>query len=248
MPEITSSYKSAFLSAGVALVATLAALVICRTSFISWLGYTLVFLPDKQQDPLPLMNLGVASADNHVEDSPLRRNYAGASARTRAAPSLTSAAHRPARTHSLVSDAHRSPSPSFHTTCPGRHSGVIAAQAQRLWNMNSKLTERLIHSSSKLNSLQADKTRARLSSGLKLLDTMLSPQEIIVFQRDLKGELVTAARLRTQSNVSLDSSRNSTWRESIALCEQALKTHCMNHAESCGAETSRRQCGVAAPS
>ncbi|HET6669015.1 MAG TPA: hypothetical protein VFH15_02180, partial [Pyrinomonadaceae bacterium] len=90
---------------------------------------------------------------------------------------------------------------------------LIALQASQLRSLNTKLTERLIHSSSSLNSLQADQTRGRLNSSLKLLETMLSPQEVIVFQSDGDGKLVARARLRSPGAVSLDSSRISTWRD-----------------------------------
>jgi signal transduction histidine kinase len=104
---------------------------------------------------------------------------------------------------------------------------VMGVQALKLWGLNVKLTERLINSSSNLDSLQTNETSARLNSSLKMLDTMLSPQEIVVFQRDLDGKLITAARLRAGNAVSLDSSRISTWRDGIALCEQSLETHTM---------------------
>ena len=225
MPEITFSYKRVFLSAAVALIASLAALVICRTTLISWLGYTFVFLPDEQQDPLPLMNLGMAAlliTSSSFAATMLVHRLGG----RRSFPYIGSSIVLLGLVHWLLMRT-LSIDILFTPLALAVTLSVIATQAQRLWTMNSKLTERLIHSSSKLNSLQEDKTRTRLSSGLKLLDTMLSPQEIIVFQRDLKGALVTAARLRVQNNSSLDSSRNSTWRESIALCEQALKTRGM---------------------
>ena len=78
---------------------------------------------------------------------------------------------------------------------------VIGVQAFQLWSLNRKLTDRLICSSSNLNSLRSDETSGRLNSCLKMLDTMLSPQEIIVFQRDRDGNLVTAARLRAMAGV-----------------------------------------------
>lgn len=100
----------------------------------------------------------------------------------------------------------------------------IAVQTQRLWRKNSELTEKLIASSSKLSPLSADEARSRLESGLKLLDTVLSLKEAVLYQCDTNGNLVSAARLRSSSGSSLDTSRNSAWRAGINLCERAIRT------------------------
>lgn len=52
---------------------------------------------------------------------------------------------------------------------------------------------------------------------------MLSVKEAVLFQYESKGNLVSAARLRTSTSTSLETSRNSTWREGINLCERAIK-------------------------
>ena len=100
----------------------------------------------------------------------------------------------------------------------------VAAQTQRLWRRNSELTEKLIASSSKLSPLSVDEARSRLERGLKLLDTVLSLKEAVLFQRDTNGNLVAAARLRASGGSSLDTSRNSAWRAGINLCERAIRT------------------------
>jgi len=223
--EKSSSYKRAFVSAVLAILATIAALVVCRTSFISWLVHTFVFPPEAQQTPLPLEKLVVAALGICLSSfaAGLLVHRLGA---RRSFPYLGGAIILLAVVHWIVA-RNFSSDILFTPLALAVTFSVLAAQAQRLWSMNSTLTERLIHSSSKLNSLQADKTEARLHSGLKLLDTMLAPEEIILFQRAIDGSLVAAARLRALGKGSLDSTRNSTWRESIVLCEQSLKTRSM---------------------
>ncbi|CAN5747122.1 hypothetical protein BH20ACI3_BH20ACI3_17470 [soil metagenome] len=100
---------------------------------------------------------------------------------------------------------------------------TAALQTQRLWSKNIRLTEKLIESSTKLSSLGVDEARSRLESGLKLLDTVLSLKEAILFQCESDGNLVSAARLRASTSTSLETSRNSAWREGINLCERAIK-------------------------
>jgi signal transduction histidine kinase len=99
---------------------------------------------------------------------------------------------------------------------------MISVQLVRLSRLNSSLASQLVHSSGKMNSLKADQASARLNCSLKLLDTMLSPEEVVVFQLDSSGALVTVARLRALPTNSLDSSRISSWREGISLCERAI--------------------------
>jgi signal transduction histidine kinase len=144
----TSSYKSAFLSVGLALLASLAAFAMVRAGIPTWLPYALV-----------------------------------------AALLATAALH-----------------------------------TRRLWSRNQRLTEKLIESSTKLSSFSVEEARSRLESGLKLLDTVLSLKEAILFQRESNGNLVSAARLRASTSTSLKTGRNSTWREGIKLCERAIKT------------------------
>ncbi len=100
---------------------------------------------------------------------------------------------------------------------------VLMTQTHRLWSRDLKLTQKLFESSSKPNPLRDSKASSSLLSGLKLLDTVLSPSEAIVFRRDTNGNLVSAARLRPPTG-ALDNSRNSSWREGIRLCENAIKT------------------------
>ncbi|HET6645970.1 MAG TPA: ATP-binding protein [Pyrinomonadaceae bacterium] len=101
---------------------------------------------------------------------------------------------------------------------------TAGVQAYRLWSKNARLTRKLIESSTKLNSFTVAEARSRLESGLKLLDTVLTLQEAVLFQRQRDGNLVSAARLRASTTNSLETSRNSTWRQGITLCERAIKS------------------------
>ena len=100
---------------------------------------------------------------------------------------------------------------------------AAAIHTHRLWSNNLKLTEKLIESSTKLSSFSVEEARSRLESGLKLLDTVLSLKEAILFQRESNGNLVSAARLRSSTGIPIETSRNSTWREGINLCERAIR-------------------------
>jgi signal transduction histidine kinase len=101
--------------------------------------------------------------------------------------------------------------------------GATVVQVQRLWSRNLRLTEKLIESSTKLSSFTVEEARSRLESGLKLLDTVLSVKEAVLFQRGSNGNLVSAARLRAEATSSRETGRNSTWREGIHLCDRAIK-------------------------
>jgi signal transduction histidine kinase len=216
------TYKSTLRSVALALLAAIISLIICRTVFMSWLVNTFVLPPAGQIAPLPWPRLGAAMAILGTGAFCAIWGLHRFGTR-RAFPYIGVAIIVLALAHWL-SARFFSFDILFIPMALAIAVAMLGVQALRIWKLNAQLTERLIHSSSKLNSLHADQTSARLNSSLKLLDTMLSPQEIIVFRRDLSGELVTAARLRATSNSSLDSSRISTWREGISLAEQSLKS------------------------
>ncbi len=98
-----------------------------------------------------------------------------------------------------------------------------AVQFKRLRLQNDELTEKMIASSCRMGS-KSDEADHRLMSGLKLLDTVLSPTEALVFRRDVDGRLISSARLRAPMGTMPDTARNSVWRESVKLCERAIRT------------------------
>jgi len=99
---------------------------------------------------------------------------------------------------------------------------AVTIQIKRLRERDIELTAKLIASSWKFESSQADEAEQSLLSGLRLLDTVLSPSEALVFRRDSDGQLLPSARLRASSNSPLDTSRNSAWRDGVSLCERAM--------------------------
>lgn len=98
-----------------------------------------------------------------------------------------------------------------------------ASQVKRVRDREIELTRKLRAASANFESTQTGGSEDCLMRGLQLLDTVLSPSEAVVFQRDRRGQLNSAARLRATQNNALDTSRNSTWREGINLCERAIK-------------------------
>lgn len=223
MPENIFTSKGTFRAVALALLAATISLIICRTVFMSWLMNLLVISDPTQVAPMQWATLGVTLAilSTAAFCAIWVVNHLGAQ---RALPYVCAAIIVLVLAHWL-SGRFLSFEILLIPMALAIGLAMLGVQALRLWNLNSQLTERLIHYSSKLNSLQVDQTNARLNSSLKLLDTMLSPQEIIVFKRDHRGELVTTARLRATANSSLDSSRISTWREGISLAERSLKSH-----------------------
>jgi signal transduction histidine kinase len=98
---------------------------------------------------------------------------------------------------------------------------VAAVQLKRLRRQANELSEKLIESSCKMGS-RSNEGDHRLLSGLKLLDTVLSPTEAVVFRRDADGRLTSSARLRAASGIMPEPERNSVWREGVKLCERAM--------------------------
>lgn len=101
----------------------------------------------------------------------------------------------------------------------GGFLSVLLVQLNRLWQMDRRLTNRIL---SWLANIGARNVSAstRLNSGLKLLQTVLPLREAIVFQCD-DSFLRTTARLKGP-NGDQTSNRNSVWREGIDLCKRAI--------------------------
>ena len=100
---------------------------------------------------------------------------------------------------------------------------ILVIHLKKLWAIDSELTERLVNLASAGHLLEAKSAESRIESGLKLLETVLPLSEAIVFHFDKDGNLTPVGRARS-SNGNEDSlvSRQSAWRESVQLCEQAL--------------------------
>lgn len=125
---------------------------------------------------------------------------------------------------------------------------LVAAHARRLWKIDALLTRNVERVASRPSVLEGRGARARLSSGLRLLDTVLPLEEAVVFRFDESGALTQAARLRSQSqgaaaNASDSGERHSAWRVAVGLCERAVLSRELIVEESAGGARSN----VAAP-
>lgn len=125
---------------------------------------------------------------------------------------------------------------------------LAAVQARRLWKIDALLTERVGRVASRPSVLEGRGASARMSCGLKLLDTVLALDEAVVFRFDEQGALAQAARLRSQAqgasaNAAVSGERHSAWREGVGLCERAVASRELTVEETSGGARS----SVAAP-
>ena len=107
----------------------------------------------------------------------------------------------------------------------GAMGAVTLVQLHRLWEIDTVLTNHVDETATRTDALEESVAETRLTSGLKLLQTILPMEEAIVFQPNEDGALVPCARLRASSSGSLQAGRNTVWRRLINLCDQAVKTH-----------------------
>lgn len=104
----------------------------------------------------------------------------------------------------------------------GAISAVFLVQLFRLWLIDRILTEHVNHTSIRTETVEASLAQSRLTSGLKLLQTILPLEEAVVFEPDELGALVPCARLRASTSGALEPGRNTVWRQLIHLCDQAV--------------------------
>jgi len=97
---------------------------------------------------------------------------------------------------------------------------LLLVQLNRLWSLDRQLTRTLFHSSTSSTDTEAN---SRLTSGLKLLNTVLPLSEAVVFRCDDSNFLEAVARFKGAAPNPQDPRRNSVWREGIQLCQQAAK-------------------------
>jgi signal transduction histidine kinase len=98
----------------------------------------------------------------------------------------------------------------------------LIVQLRRIWTIDLMLTRSMRRTASQVSRIEGGTARARLMSGLKLLETVLPLDEAVIFHPDENGQLAPAARLRPSNNGGLD--RNSAWREGVKLCEHAVES------------------------
>jgi signal transduction histidine kinase len=105
----------------------------------------------------------------------------------------------------------------------GAIGAVFLVQLHRLWLIDRVLTEHVNATSVRTDTVEASLAHSRLTSGLKLLQTILPLEEAVVFERNDLCGLVPCARLRANSG-ALEPGRNTVWRQLIKLCDRAVET------------------------
>ncbi len=105
----------------------------------------------------------------------------------------------------------------------GATGAVFLVQIHRLWLIDALLTGRLNDTSARTDTAES-LAQSRLTSSLRLLQTILPLEEAVVFELDDLGTLVPCARLRTNPSGALESGRNAVWRRLIELCDHAVET------------------------
>ncbi|MDQ3040748.1 MAG: ATP-binding protein, partial [Acidobacteriota bacterium] len=92
-----------------------------------------------------------------------------------------------------------------------------------LWLIDSSLTEKLVLLASTGHLLEGQSADLRIESGLRLLESVLPLSEAIVFKYTAEGEFNPVGRARHDKNSDSAIERQSSWRENIGLCEEALR-------------------------
>jgi signal transduction histidine kinase len=204
------------------LLGAVSTLVLWHSSSLAWLRYSFLVNPENRESTLALPALTPAALliiSTSIAAALLVERFGA----RRAFPYL-GAGFIAIAFISFITSAFFSLDLLFVPLMLAAGAAGLAAQSQRLWSIDRELTRRLSEAPVKSNSLQTDEASRRLVSGLRLLDTVLSLKEAIVFQGGKNGKLVSSARLRSSSTAPVDPSRNSTWRTGMSLCERALKT------------------------
>jgi signal transduction histidine kinase len=107
----------------------------------------------------------------------------------------------------------------------GSTAAVLLVQLYRLWQIDTLLTRRVNETVSRTDAQDVSIAENRLTSGLKLLQTILPLEEAFVFQPNEDGALVPCARLRAQASGAVQPGRNSVWRRLVKLCDTAATKH-----------------------
>lgn len=112
----------------------------------------------------------------------------------------------------------------FAPMAVGAIGAVFVVQLFRLWLIDRILTAHVNDTSVKSDTVGAGMAQSRLTSGLRLLQTILPLEEAVVFEPDDLGALVPCARLRTNTSGALEPGRNTVWRRLIEVCDRAVKS------------------------
>jgi len=101
---------------------------------------------------------------------------------------------------------------------------IVFVQVGSLWRSDRKLTQSLLKSQHGSELVKTDEAKSRLTSGLKLLTSVLPISQAVVFRCDDTNEFQTVARTMSNTGPLNESNRNSVWREGVKLCERAVAT------------------------
>jgi two-component system phosphate regulon sensor histidine kinase PhoR len=220
-PLKTFSWKSLFVSIGLAFMAGAATCAIWRAGLIDSLQAAFVVNVGRGEAPLqsPQTWLGLllivaisSSAGFFVSRAGARRSFL-----VLGLGFLATAAG------SLIASRFLKIDILFAPMAVGATGAVLLVQLHRLWLIDTLLTERLNETSARTDTAES-LAQSRLNSGLKLLQTILPLEEAVVFEVGDLGALIPCARLRSNSSGALEPGRNAVWRRLIELCDQAVET------------------------
>ena len=100
---------------------------------------------------------------------------------------------------------------------------LIAIQLKKYWEVDSKLTEKMVSLASSGYLMEGKDANTRVESGLQLLKTVIPLSEVIVFEYKSNGDLNPVGRSRNSSIHESLSTRQLSWRQNVAQCEKALE-------------------------
>ncbi|HKP37159.1 MAG TPA: ATP-binding protein [Pyrinomonadaceae bacterium] len=219
----TFSWKSLFVSLGLALLAGVAACLVWRAGLIDSLQSAFVVNVARGESPLqtPQIWIGLLLI---VSISTCSGFFVGRVGARRSFLYL-GVGFISLCSSSLLISRYLKIDILFAPMALGSIAAVFLVQLHRLWLIDTLLTSRVDETMSRTDALDLSLAANRLTSGLKLLQTILPLDEAVVFQPNESGELVPCARLRASSSGSLEPGRNTVWRKLIKLCDQAVKAN-----------------------
>jgi signal transduction histidine kinase len=220
-PLKTFSWKSLFVSIGLAFMAGAVTCGVWRAGLIDSLQAAFVVNVGRGEAPLQspqtwlglLLIVGIScSAGFFVGRAGARRSFL-----------LLGLGFLATAAASLIASRFLKIDILFAPMAVGATGAVFLVQLHRLWLLDTLLTEHLNHTSARTDTGEGH-AQSRLNSGLKLLQTILPLEEAVVFEVSDLGALVPCARLRSNSNGAPEPGRNAVWRRLIELCDQAVAT------------------------
>jgi len=219
----TFSWKSLFFSLGLAFLAGTATCAIWRAGLIDSLQSAFVVnvnpgeVPLQSPQPWLALLLIVAistSAGFFVSRAGARRSFL-----------ILGMGFLATAASSLITSRYLKIDILFAPMALGAICAVFVVQLYRLWLIDTALTDRVNETSARTDIVDAGLAQSRLTSGLKLLQTILPLEEAVVFEPNDLGALVPCARLRSSSNGAREPGRNTIWRQLIELCDRAVETN-----------------------